>query len=177
MSVPTKETVLKRLLLAHRAYFDVQENHEYQGRVFPGYAEFHSHGEQYVLVKRAKLWEVDAHQYLFFVVTELLDERLLDDLVGFMKNEALGKVEPRPNHMSSDLVLVVVADSVDQGAATKLKRVRFRKSYRFGLWGWSDLKLAAVDLAGRRVVSNGAGKELCSTLESNAWQAELGRSA
>ena len=54
-----KHLVLKRILAAHEQWFDVRRGYEYAGRTFPGYAEFHSYGEKYVLVKRAKLWEVD----------------------------------------------------------------------------------------------------------------------
>ena len=53
-----KQLVLKRILAAHEAFFDVHRDYEFAGRSFPGFAEFHSFGEQYVLVKRAKLWEV-----------------------------------------------------------------------------------------------------------------------
>ena len=49
---------------------------------FPGYAEFHSYGKKYVLVKSAKLWEVDTHEYLFFVLADALDETQVRDLVS-----------------------------------------------------------------------------------------------
>ena len=81
-----RELVLERLLASHETWFDVYRDYEFGGRVFPGYAEFHSHGEQYVLVKRAKLWEVDAFEYLFFALADDLDQAGLDDLVAFMKD-------------------------------------------------------------------------------------------
>ena len=46
-----KHLVLKRILAAHEQWFDVRRGYEYAGRTFPGYAEFHSYGEKYVLVK------------------------------------------------------------------------------------------------------------------------------
>ena len=45
-----KQLVLKRILAAHEAFFDVHRDYEFAGRLFPGFAEFHSFGEQYVLV-------------------------------------------------------------------------------------------------------------------------------
>ena len=69
-----KHLMLKRILAAHEQWFDVRRGYEYAGRTFPGYAEFHSYGEKYVLVKSAKLWEVDTHEYLFFVLADALME-------------------------------------------------------------------------------------------------------
>ncbi len=164
-----KGQVLERLLKAHRAYFDVERDHAFAGRVFPGYAEFHTHGEQYVLVKRAKLWEVDSHQYLFFDTVERLDMPLLDELVQFMQAQALGKVKPKADHMSSDLGLILIADAVDDDVAAAVRKVRFRKNFKFGIHGWSDLIVAVVDLGRRRVVTNGAGKDMAGVLEANAF--------
>lgn len=165
----SKEDLLAKLLRAHQAYYDIFENHEYAGRVFPGYAEFHSHGEQYVLVKRAKLWEVDSHEYLFFDMAEHLDAEHVSQDIQFMQEKAIGVVNPQPNHMSSNLSLVVIADYVDDDAARLLKRTRFRKNFKLGLEGWTDLRLAAIDLRGKRVVTNGAGKEMKKTLQANVW--------
>lgn len=165
----SKEEILDRLLRAHQSYYDVFENHEHAGRIFPGYAEFHTHGEQYVLIKRAKLWEVDSHEYLFFDFADRLDAERVSQDVRFMQEKAIEVVKPQPNHMSSNLGLVVIADSVDDDAARLLKKTRYRKNFKLGLEGWSDLRLAAIDLAGRRVVTNGAGKDMKQTLQANAW--------
>ena len=165
----SKEDVLSKLLRAHQAYYNVFENHEFAGRTFPGYAEFHSHGEQYVLVKRAKLWEVDSHEYLFFDTVERLDAEQVSQNIQFMQEKGLEKVTPQPNHMSSNLILVVIADEVDDDAARLLKKTRFRKNFKLGFEGWTDLRLAAIDLSGRRVVTNGAGKDMKQTLEANVW--------
>ena len=96
-----KQLVLKRILAAHEAFFDVHRDYEFAGRSFPGFAEFHSFGEQYVLVKRAKLWEANSHEYLFFTYAETFDEAQLDKWVRFMKERGLEKVTSEPNHMSS----------------------------------------------------------------------------
>ena len=110
-----KQLVLKRILAAHEAFFDVHRDYEFAGRSFPGFAEFHSFGEQYVLVKRAKLWEANSHEYLFFTYAETFDEAQLDKWVRFMKERGLEKVTSEPNHMSSGLALVVIADNCTEG--------------------------------------------------------------
>lgn len=162
-----KHLVLKRILAAHEQWFDVRRGYEYAGRTFPGYAEFHSCGEKYVLVKSAKLWEVDTHEYLFFVLADALDETQVRDLVSFMEHDGLKKVVPKPNHMSSAISLVIVADSCTQEAAKAVRKTRFRKNFALGIRGWADLRVAAADLSANRVITNAAGKQLKTTLEAN----------
>ena len=39
-----RATVLKKLILAHEGWFNVFPDYEYANRIFPAFAEFHSHG-------------------------------------------------------------------------------------------------------------------------------------
>ena len=162
-----RDLVLERLLVSHETWFDVYRDYEFGGRTFPGYAEFHSHGEQYVLVKRAKLWEVDAFEYLFFVTTDELAQSELDDLVSFMKTKAIEKVHPDPNHMTSYLSLVIVANSVADGVKKQVRHTSFRKNFAFGIRGWADLRLAVLDLSDDSVTTNFQGKEMKDALQAN----------
>ena len=162
-----KQLVLKRILAAHEAFFDVHRDYEFAGRSFPGFAEFHSFGEQYVLVKRAKLWEANSHEYLFFTYAETFDEAQLDKWVRFMKERGLEKVTSEPNHMSSGLALVVIADNCTEGAKRAVRRVRFRKNFALGFRGWADLRVIVADLSTRCAYANAAGKQVASTIEAN----------
>ena len=167
-----KQAALERLLDAYAAWFDVQRDYEFAGCSFAGYAQYHAHGEQYVLVKRAKLWEADAHEHVFFAMEETLDSRRVQELSTFMTASALAKVDPAPPHMSTALTLVVLADEVTAEAERLVRKTRFRKNYLLGMRGWADVRLAAVDFSRKRAFSNGAGKELVSMLESRVFQGE-----
>ena len=164
----TKDDVLDRLLAAHEAWYNVHRDYEFAGRVFPGYAEFHTMGEKYVLVKRAKLWGVASHEYIFFVEESNLDADVLDELVSFMKTKAIDKVDPsEPDHMQSFLSLVMIADSVAPDVAKMVRRTRFRKNFKLGINGWADLRLAVIDLGRMDVVTNAMGKDMKGSLEAN----------
>lgn len=169
-ALPACELMLERLLAAHEAWFDITRDFHLAGRSFPGFAAFHSHGEQYVLSKRAKLWEVDTHEYIFFDIVEHLEEAIFRDYIDFMTTEAIGMVEPHPNHMSSNISLVIIAGSADPVASALVRRTRFRKNFMLGLQGWSDLRVAVVDMAesrDKRILTNAAGKTLRPTIEAN----------
>lgn len=163
----TRDIAIKRLLAAHEAYYDVTRDYAFEGRQFAGYAEFHSHGEQYVLSRRAKLWEVDAHEYIFFDSVAHLTDAYLVDAVQFVETKGIAKVKPVPNHMQSFLTLVIVADEVDDAAAKTARHQRFRKNFALGIRGWADLRLAIVNLSDNGIITNGMGKELRETLEAN----------
>lgn len=161
--------VIERLLAAHEAWFDVERDHDFAGRTFPGYAEFHSSVSRYVLVKRAKLWEAASHEHLFFWGTPRLTTGELDDLVGCVTGEGLSLVRPAPDHMTTYLSLAIVADAVDDLAWERVRRTRFRKNFALGWRGWADLRLAVADLSRGRVTTNSQGNTLGETLQANAF--------
>lgn len=165
------ELVLERLLAAHGAWFDVSRDVSVAGRAFRALAQFHSFGEQYVLVKRVKLWEAEEHEYMLFDVRDRIDVEAARSYVEFMKNEALELVKPEPNHMSSFRTLVVIANSASDEAYTLFRKTSHRKNFMWGIRGWSDVRLALIDLSkpqGSRVVCNGAAKRIRKSLEANA---------
>lgn len=165
------ELVLERLLAAHGAWFDVSRDVSVADRAFRALAQFHSFGEQYVLVKRVKLWEAEEHEYMLFDVRDHIDAEAACSYVEFMKNEALELVKPEPNHMSSFRTLVVIANSVSDEACTLFRKTSHRKNFMWGIRGWSDVRLALIDLSkpqGSRVVCNGAAKRIRKLLEANA---------
>lgn len=165
------ELVLERLLAAHGAWFDVSRDVSVAGRAFRALAQFHSFGEQYVLVKRVKLWEAEEHEYMLFDVRDHIDAEAARSYVEFMKNEGLELVKPEPNHMSSFRTLVVIVNSASDEACTLFRKTSHRKNFMWGIRGWSDVRLALIDLSkpqGSRVVCNGAAKRIRKSLEANA---------
>ena len=160
--------VLERLLAAHEAWFDVTRDIEYAGHRFEGYAEFHSLGEKYVLTKKAKLWEVEAHEYLFFKLVDDLDLATYESYLDYMKTQAVNKVQPGPNHMSSYVTLVIVANRIAPDAAKALRKTSYHKTYKFGLQGWAEFRFCAVDLGAQQVITNAMGKTMKASLEENA---------
>lgn len=169
--IAKSELVLERLLAAHGAWFDVSRDVSVAGRAFRALAQFHSFGEQYVLVKRVKLWEAEEHEYMLFDVRDHIDAEAARSYVEFMKNEALELVRPEPNHMSSFRTLVVIANSASDEACSLFRKTSHRKNFMWGIRGWSDVRLALIDLSkpqGSRVVCNGAAKRIRKSLEANA---------
>lgn len=159
--------LLERLLAAHTENFDIERNVSFATRTFDGHAQFRQDGERYVLTKRAKLWGISIFEHLLFQHIDHLDEATLEDYLSFMRTDALQKVELVPDHMTTYLSLVLIADSVDDQALRTLKKTSFRKNFALGFKGWADLRLCAVDLARGKVVTNAQGKELGKVVAAN----------
>lgn len=170
MTEDVRTDLLERLLAAHGSHYDILRDYLFEGRVFSAFAEYHSFGAQFVLVKRAKLWEANVHEFLFFDVVNSFNEEDLEVAKNFMMEKAFRKVAAGTNHMSSAVTLVVIAHSVSDGAAEKLRKVSYRKNYKLGFHGWADLRLAVVDTSrpyNEAVFVNTAAKNLKTTIEQN----------
>ena len=118
-----------------------------------------------------KLWEAEEHEYMLFDVRDHIDAEAARSYVEFMKNEALELVKPEPNHMSSFRTLVVIVNSASDEACSLFRKTSHRKNFMWGIRGWSDVRLALIDLSrpqGSRVVCNGAAKRIRKSLEANA---------
>lgn len=165
-----RDDLFERVVAAHRGCYDIIRDYQFEGRIVPAFASFHSHGEQYVLVKRAKMWEVETHDYLFLEKADHLTAEALEDEIAFVIEHGMSKVIPGPNHMSSGLSLVVVATSADDEALKLARKAKFRKNFKLSLHGWADLRVAVCDLSrekGGLVVSNAVGRGLAKMLKSN----------
>lgn len=177
MAEDKRVDLLDRILAAHQSFYDIRRDCLFEGRTFPAFAEYHTYGEKYVLVKRAKLWEVNTHDFMFFECVDELDEARLAEEISFMKEKAIRKVNAGPNHMSSALSLVIIANHATEEALKLAKKTRFHKEYCFGFRGWTDLRLAVVDLslpASKGVVVNNAGKQLKEVISNNLALIEQG---
>ena len=71
--------------------------------------------------------------------------------------------------MTTFLSLVIVAESADTNAKELVRKTKYRKNFSFGLKGWTDLRLALIDLSDSSITTNPQGKELINTLEANLF--------
>lgn len=165
-----RELFLSRVIHAHRSFYDFWTPWEYDGRTFDAYGEYHNHAAQYVLVKRAQLWAVDTHDYLFIETRPTYSTSDLETDLAWVTQHGIKRVVPKKDHMSSSLTLIIITDSASDEVMRAVTKTRFRKNYLLGIHGWTDLRLSLVNLsapAGHQVVCNTAGKPLKKVLVSN----------
>ena len=160
----TAREALPSLLRSFYAYYNVTE--ENVTPPFAADAEFHSHEEQFFLVKQAKLSESESKEFVFFGVTEHLTLELAKHMDDVAWNTGLSRVFPHDGHRNSDVTLFILADKIDEDAAQYLKKLRRYKSYRHSLHGWSHYRVIAQEMSTEKPVFNRMGRQLKKLLRN-----------
>ena len=158
----TAREALPSLLKSFVRYYDIKE--EGVEPPFAAEAEFHSHEEQFFLVKQAKLSEAESKEFVFFGVSEhlTLEEAKRLDVTAWTRG--MSRVVPHDGHRSSDVVLIILADQVDADAAAYLKKSKRYESYKHTLHGWSHYRVIVRDMSTGKLTFNRMGRNLKKVL-------------
>ena len=154
----TVEETLQRLLKSYKRYYNV--NTENAAEPFAAEAVFHTHDEQYFLVKAARLAEADAHEYVFFATAQDVGLREAQNLEEIAWSEGLSRVVPHTNHRCSDITLIILSEHISEDAASYIKKIKRYKSYRHTLQGWSNYSVVAMETSTGNFFCNRRGKNL-----------------
>ncbi len=154
---------LTKTLKAFETFYTINKSVELP---FIAEAEFHSHDSHYVLVRSARIAEVVSNEYAFFSSIEYLTSQTLNDLCNTAWTRGLSRVQLVPYHKNSDILLIVLADKIDEDTFKLIKKTKLYKSYCFSFKGWSNFKLVAMETSSNTVVCNRLGKDLKKTLIS-----------
>lgn len=152
------DEVLETLLKSFSRYYNI--NAVSPKPPFAAEAEFHQHQEQYVLVRAAHVSDVDSNEFVFFYTAQSLTKENLEETAQKAWDEGLSRVKVYSGHMNSDVILVVLADKIEEDAFRQIKKTKFYKSYLFSLRGWSHFKLVAMETSSKRLASNRLGRYL-----------------
>lgn len=158
------DSLLKKLLTSFERYYTIQT--ENVTSPFNAQAEFKAHGEQYVLLKIAKIAEMDSRDYAYFKLEENLTVEKLQEYSLKAWDAGIAKVVPYSGHRNSDITLVILADKIDEDAVKQIKKTKFYKSYKFSFWGWSHFRLVVKELSSNKVYFNRFGSDLKKVLIS-----------
>lgn len=157
-----RQEALECLLRSYQGYYTI--NRDDPTEPFAAEATFKLHDEQYFLIKSAKLSEADAHEYVFFASVEDLTPEVFKTLDEAAWETGMSRVDPKPNHRSSDVSLIILADHIDDECRKLIRKTSRSKSYMFGFRGYSQYRLIAYDPSRGLVVRNRMGESLEKTI-------------
>ena len=175
----TAEGILEKLLRAYGDYYDVtrfdaapahptdKDGVSEAAPLFAAEAVFHSHEEQYFLVRAARISEAESHEYVFFAVQDTLTADRLRALSDAAWEQGTARAVPHKDHRNTDAVLIVLAEHIDPEAMALVSKLRHYRSYRWGLQGWSHFLLFAVEASTGRCAWNRQGRRLRKLIQSN----------
>lgn len=161
------QTYLDKLLNVYSHSYDIFRDVEVESGSFPAAAFYYLRDENYLISRKHVLSAVEQHEYLYFFLTDHLDEGTLQKQIELSKNAGLSQVKPHKDHMFSNVGLVILANTISPEAKKLIKRTRFRKNYKLSFHGWTEYQLAAMETSTNCFFSNPAGKEARKNLEQN----------
>ena len=153
----TPQEALEQLLPSYERYYDVTR--ERRGS-FAATARFYTKGEQYFLIKSAKMWELESNEFVYFLPTDHLTEDQLAERIEEAWNDAMPQVRPSESHRNSDVTLVVLTPELEKNVRKALRRFHRSVGYRHGMHGWSNLRLGAIELSDGKISTNRHGADL-----------------
>ena len=159
----TPQEALEQLLPSYERYYDVTR--ERRGS-FAATARFYTRGEQYFLIKSAKMWELESNEFVYFLPTDHLTEDQLAERIEEAWNDAMPQVHPSESHRNSDVTLVVLTPELGKNARKALRRFHRSVGYRHGMHGWSNLRLGAIELSDGKISTNRHGADLKKLLSN-----------
>lgn len=159
-----RDTLLARLAVYYSAYYD-------EGAAVPFACgsgdtavtlalrrDYHVTESSYVLLKNAKLWENQSHEYAYIFTAPHLTRAGYNAAVDFAYREGMALIKPAAGHKCTVLSALFVCDSADADAVRALCRNRLYKSFRFSFYGWMNFHTALLLREGNRVLTNSAGR-------------------
>jgi len=156
----TIETVLDILLNSYTAYYNIKKNVAINEIVYDAVAEYHSRGEKYILVKKAKLWAAETNEYVYIISCDILDKATLQKLISNIIDESLKIIKPHNEHMVSYISLIIITNQANNDALTEAAKKTFKKSFKFSFHGWTELRIAVIDINKKSITINPSGKEI-----------------
>jgi len=117
----TALNALERVLKSYNDYYNVTRD----GISPPFIAEaaFHSNSTQYFLSKKVQLAHANSNEYVFFAVSDSLDQGEVEELARLAWDLGMERVSPHKNHRNTDVSLVILAENITpQARATLLGR-------------------------------------------------------
>lgn len=119
-----------------------------------------SHNEQYFLIKKAKVADIDTNETVYFATEESLSKDRLLELDSIAWERGTANVQPSSNHRNSDVVLIILTGHAEEYALTQVKKCKHYQSYLWGFHGWSNYRLIVAELSSGRIVHNRHGQIL-----------------
>ncbi len=155
---------LDQVLEAYKRYYTIDR--DTPTAPFDAEAVFDMHGEQYFLIKSAKITDIDSREFAFFKTTEELTQADLDEWDRVAWETGMARVQPSPSHRNTDVALVLICGHLSPEMAKAVKKKKHYQSYAWGLKGWSNYRVIAIGLSDGNIAYNRQGESLKKTLRN-----------
>lgn len=148
------------LIKRFERYFDIELNSHILGINVDMFAKHYALNGRTFLTQKDVIDSYENNEFLFVKYYKYLNLKVVDEFIEFLKRAEGEFVKPSKNHMSTYINGILVYEEIDNLAVEKIKRFRNSKTFLFGLKGWFDTRLLAIDLGGQDIICNKEGKRV-----------------
>lgn len=163
----TGQELLAQLLTSYQTSYDIEKPFDINGDIYDAHAGFNVTSAKYVLIKKAELWRADCFEHAFFKCVNCLEkadvEKFSRHVEEYIEPELVrgGKSCPEKDHMYTFMTAIFICDEgVSEEAKRAVKKYRYLKNYRFGIRGYSEVRLLVFDLKEKKIFGNQAAREM-----------------
>lgn len=149
-----------RLLAAQDKAFRTEKNAELEGRMAAFSSAYTIKSARKILGLMPTGGVGHAHEYRLLFAVPQLDADGLADWWEYAQRAFTALVQPDDNHDFSIVSVILAAWEVDKEVPKRLKKLALEQQFSGGKQGWGSVRMAAVDLSGRKVHVSRTGDAL-----------------
>ena len=149
--------------------FDLTPEYSFKDHSYDLMASMNIRNEKFVLTPDVKLYGFENNEIFFINQTKELNLSSIQDELDFLKSHIREIADPRKDHMSTSISLVLVSTAPPSDETEKfIKRYFYQKSFTFGFKGWADLTVIAICLSERKVIAGNKIKKTAAFFQPDA---------
>ncbi len=166
-----KEEIFDKIIDAYRGYYNIRSEEVTPPFDAEGYLS--NEAEQYFLLKAAKIAFVNSYEYVFYKKCDIITEKELEELDRTAWETGISRVSPGTDHKNTDVALIVVADSVQDGISDNIDKYKHSKNYKLGLHGFSNYRLVVIEASSGNVLTNRRGRDLKDFIQQSMSRQDM----
>lgn len=140
------------LLESFRMYYNIDDalnSEDYFATAF-----FSSEEKRFFLSEALALGESKVFEKVYFSSVSYVDKVYLETLSKKTFDICLENIDLEPDHYRTDVALFILCDKVYQDIKKDISKIRFHKSYKGGLQGYSNFNVCVIETDSNRAYFN-----------------------
>lgn len=156
----THQEYLSGLYGKYRKHFQVQSDIQLLGHKIDLSAKYSDICGRTFLTKKDVIDRFENHEHCYVKSYPSIAEEDVRTFTDFLIKAVGEFVNPGNDHMCTYMTGVLVGGGITPEAAKIIKKFSYSKVYAFYLKGWCDIRLVAVDLRSKAIITNKAGDKV-----------------
>lgn len=135
--------------------FNIHENFVLDSHKFDFMAEFILTNNHYFITRKNVVCGYENREYVFARNIDSLSADYLEDYIMDFSELAMNKmINLTENHMSTHITIFLCSNNIDEKLKKQIKKYKKRKSFKWGLKGFSALRIILFDTITKEFVYN-----------------------